>query len=384
MPRSRLNRPQKGFVLPLTLVVIASIGLVIAAVNEWVTQSVRDAQVIREQVEFDSAFLEIRDELVFYLLTRPVSMRGLELGTLTVAIDKADAMALMASDLQTDRSLQLDGRPYQVESHPDYTLSIFDARGLVNLNGFSQPQISRLLMLFQLSEQQRNSLIDALEDYIDRDDLTRISGAEAQDYKRFNRPPPANAFLVTPYEVQSVLGWEQTREIWQKELEQPMLTTCGGQGFNANTATRETLLANIPGLLEEDLAKINERRAVKPFRNVRELATISGVLLREEPFLYVFSPGNCFIAELSHKPSGLRRRMSLTIGNFNGKLNPWQVDYVLSLPPRAPQRAGPLDQVDGELARQDIFPAPDALGTEELSISQGSAKRAARGMGAQP
>lgn len=385
------SRLQGGFVLPLTLVVVASMGLVLAAVNEWVLQSVRDAQVIKDQADADLALTEIREELIYYMLTRPVSIRGLELGKSTVKIDRNDAMALMAADLQTDRSLQLDGSPYQVESHPDFILSVYDGRGLVNLNGFSQPQVRRLLTLFQLSDQQRNSLVDALEDYIDRDDLTRISGAEAQDYKRFNRPPPANALLVTPQEAQSVLGWDQLKDLWQRDQNAPLLTTCSGQGFNPNTATRETLLANISGLLEEDVEKINERRVLKAFRNVRELGTISGVPLRDEPFLYVFSPGNCVIAELVHKPSGLRRRMSLTITNFNGKLNPWQVDYVLSLPPRNQESSGPVDSTLGALdpqagtvAGESIFPAPDALDSDESSVEEGNSAGPPRSLDSQP
>jgi DNA uptake protein ComE-like DNA-binding protein len=375
---------QKGFVLPLALVVIASIGLVIAAVNEWVLQSLRDAQVIQEQADIDRATTEIRDELVFYMLTRPVTIRGLELGKPTVKIDRSNALAMMALDIQTDKSIQLDGRPYQVGSHPDFTLRIFDGRGLVNINGFSQNAVRRLLALFQLPDQQRNSLIDALDDYIDRDDLTRISGAEAQDYKRFNRAEPSNALLVTPFEAQAVLGWDQVVDLWRREAVQPVLTTCTGQGFNPNTATRETLLANLPGLLEEDLIKVIERRQLRSFRNVRELGAVAGIALRDEPFLYVFSPGNCVIAELEHKPSGVRRRMSLTINNFNGKNNPWQIDYVVSLPPRDKESIGSLEAEDRDVAGANVFPAPDTLDTDESAINEGDSSGAPSGLDPQP
>ncbi len=363
---------QKGFVLPLALVVIASIGLVIAAVNEWVLQSVRDAQVIQDQADIDRATVEIREELMFYMLTRPITIRGLELGKTTAKIDRSDSLALMAMDIKTDKSVQLDGRPYQVASHPDFILRIFDGRGLININGFSQNAVRRLLVLFQVPEQQRNSLVDALDDYIDRDDLTRISGAEAQDYKRFNRPEPSNALLVTPLEAQAVLGWDQLTDLWRQDMRQPVITTCSGQGFNPNTATRETLLANMPGLLEDDLVKVIERRELRVFRNVRELGSVAGVALRDDPFLYVFSPGNCFIAELEHKPSGVRRRMSLTISNFNGKNNPWQVDYVVSLSPRDQESLGSLEAEGRDLAGANIFPAPDSLDTDESAINAGS------------
>ncbi|MBL8629651.1 MAG: general secretion pathway protein GspK [Rhodospirillaceae bacterium] len=370
--------------LPLTLVVIASIGLVIAAVNEWVMQSVRDAQVISDQTETELAMTETREEFVYYMLMRPISIRGLELGRPTSKIDPNNVMALMASDFQSDKSLQFDGTPYQVQSHPDFYLRIYDGRGLVNLNGFSQPQVRRLLMQFQLSEQQRNSLADTLEDYIDRDDLTRISGAEAQDYKRVNRPPPSNALLVTPMEAQSVLGWDQLKDLWHQDMEEPVLTTCGEQGFNPNTATRLTLLANLPGVLEEDIAKIKERRAQKAFRNVREVGVVAGVALRDEPFLYTFIPGNCVIAELEHKPSGLRRRISLTIRNFNGNINPWYVDYALSLPPRNQDDSGSLEAAAGAAAGKGVFPTPVAVDPDQPADGPGGFAQPPNSLDPQP
>jgi general secretion pathway protein K len=359
--RHRLSnrRPHsRGFILPVTLWIVAAIGLVVVAVNQWLTQAIDNARIYRERADAALAYAGIRDELVFAMATRSITHRGLETGQLVEKIDRTDMNALMAADYQTDRFLRLDGSPYIVESNPDYIVRIYDGRGLININGLSQPYLRRLLGLFELPEQVRNGLIDSLEDYLDRDDLTRISGAEVKEYERLGLPPPANAWLMTPLEAQSVLGWDQLEALWRRDQEAPLLTTCRTSGFNANTASREALIASLPGLVEENLTELLQRRKERPFRNTRELSAAAGTVLREEPFFFTFAPAACVIVDLIHRSDGNRMRFSLTIDNLTSKAKPWQLDYVSQIPPKTPSDLG-------ELTSEEVFPAPDSMDSDQ-------------------
>jgi hypothetical protein len=368
----RADCDERGFILPLTLWIIAAIGLVVVAVNQWVSFAVENAQVLAERGSMALAVVDIQNELIYAMGTRALSYRGLEVGKLVNEIDRMDAMALMTTDYQTTSYIRLDGRPYSVENSPDYMVQIYDGRGLVNLNSVSTPHMRRFLGLFDVPEPDQNSLIDALQDYTDRDDLTRISGAERRDYERLGRREPANGWLMTPFEAQYVLGWDQLSALWQRDLQSPVLTTCATNGFNPNTAPREAILATLPGLLEENVQAILERRDERPFRNMREIAATSNGLTRDDPFFYIFTPGQCVIVEVTRLATGDRERFSLTIDSLNAKTKPWRIDYAFPIPAKT-------EPVDRTLLAEEAFPAPDTLdaldqpGAETTSTGASSA-----------
>jgi|GEM_PF-2774470 len=372
-----MSRPEGGFILALTLWIIAAVGLVVVAVNQWVSATVDNARVLSEQAEMELAAADIQNELIFAMGTRPMTYRGMEVGRLLEEIDRTDATALMTADYQSSRYIRMDGRPYQVESKPGYVIRIYDGRGLVNLNAVSAPYLRRLLGLFEIPEPDQNSLIDSLEDYTDRDDLTRISGAEEREYARLGRKAPANAWLMTPLEAQYVLGWDQYPALWQREMDTPLLSTCTVSGFNPNTASREALLSNFSGLMEDDIQAVLERRAVRPFRNMREFASTANTLLRDEPFFYTFAPGACVVVEVLRVDTQARERFSLTIDNFSAKTKPWRIDYAFSLPTKN-------QTADREPFPEEVFPAPDTLDALERDGLNVDAAGAPASMGLEP
>jgi hypothetical protein len=344
--------------------VIAAIGLAVVVVNEWITQAIDNANTLRQRTEMELTIANIQNELVYALGTQPMTYRGLESGRLIQEVDLADATALMTADYQTDQYIRLDGTPYRMASAPDYVVQIFDGRGLINLNAAAPAYLRRLLGLFNVPEVARNSLMDALEDYTDRDDLTRISGAEERDYVRAGRRAPANAWLMTPYEAQYVMGWDQLTDLWRRDLEAPLLTTCATSGFNPNTAPREAILSTFPNLVEANVQTVMLRRAERPFRNIREFAASVDTIVRDEPFFYTFAPGACAIVEVTHLASGDRSRFSLTIDSFSAKTKPWRIDYAFPIP-AIPSSA------DREPAPEAVFPAPDTLDANWQQRPQG-------------
>ncbi|MDX2143303.1 MAG: type II secretion system protein GspK [Rhodospirillaceae bacterium] len=350
--------------LPLTLFVLAAIGLVVLAVNEWVSKATENALILKQRADFDLAIANVQNEIAYVLGTSPLTFRGLEVGRFLETFDRADPMLAMTAEFRSDRYIRLDGTSYVMESQPNIVVRLYDGRGLINLNTVAQPYVRRMLGLFGLSEPARNSLVDSLEDYTDRDDLTRISGAEVQDYTRLGMPPPANTWLMNPLETQYVMGWDKVHQLWRRDAVEPLITTCTTTGFNPNTASRDAILSTFPGIDEPSVQEVLKRRAERPFRNIREFAAVANTIAREEPFFFTFAPGSCIIIEVSQKQADFRSRFSFTIESANSKSKPWRIDYAFPVPSQPEAALPELDEpeFDDPKARLEaIFPTPDTV-----------------------
>jgi len=346
-----------GFVLPLTLWVIALFGLGVAAMNGWVSVAVENARVLQQKVDAEVAFANVKNEIVFVMGTRPMTHRGLEVGGDLKRPKSSDFMEVMSASFESSDYVAFDGRPYVVESNPDYVVQLQDGRGLVNLNAIIPQFLRRLLALYDVPETLRNQLPDTLQDWVDEDDLARLSGAEKIEYERYRRIPPSNAFLLTPLEAQSILGWDEIPKVWEEDAKSPLFTTCGASGFNPNTASENVMLAYIPGLTKEGVAQVEAYRRKTPFRHGREFMSVAGVIVPNEAFFFGVTPGSCVIVDLINRTTNNRLRFSLSLVPFSLS-QPWQVDYAFEVSSRY---RGALDRVDPEVT----FPAPEAIYSRE-------------------
>ncbi len=344
----------KGFVLPLTIWVIAAAGLAVAVLSEWVSMAVNNAQVLQRKVDSELAFINIRNELVFVLARRPYSYRGLQVGEFSNTTIGTTFDDLMNMDVTTDRLIFLDGRPYTMSSDERYIVKVQDGRGLINLNTINGTFLENFFDSLDVPDNSRDLLRDSLLDYRDEDSFNRLSGAERDDYIRQNLYPPSNYQLLTPWEAQRVFGWTQMSKLWKAQYESPLVTTCRSSGFNPNTASPEALSTYLRGVSLERASVILDFRQTAYFRNARELGDVAGVLLTNQPFFFSFIPGRCLIVDLIEKQSNEHIRFSLTLLPRN-PTQPWQIDYVL----RVPQEYGrETNQVDPE----NTFPSPEEIG----------------------
>lgn len=344
----------EGFVLALTLWVIALFGLGVAAINTWVTTATENARALRQRVDDELMVSNVKNEIVYAIATRPLTYRGLEVGS-GFERPKVDDLMMnaMGANVQSSQYVAFDRRPYIMESDPNYYVRIQDGRGLVNLNRITPVLLRRLLAFYDTSENQRNQLPETLQDWIDEDELTRLAGAEAPDYERRNRLPPPNARLMTPQEAQNILGWDEVPKMWEDDLKAPIFSTCSTSGFNPNTAPEASLLAHIPGLTEDAAKFIVNERYNRAFRHARDFMEIANVSVANEAFFFGVSPGDCMIVDVVNRSSNEKTRISLTIVS-RSENQPWQVDYVTRLPS---QYRGPLDELDPHVT----FPTPETL-----------------------
>jgi hypothetical protein len=330
-------------------------GLGVAAVNVWVTAAADNARALQSKVNEEITMANLKNELVFEMGTRATGFRGVEIGEdlATDESDKSDLTDFMAAPKETAQFIALDGRPYVLESNPDYVVQLYDARGLLNLNIVSVPILQRFLNFFDVPETARNQLPDTLADWIDTDDLARLAGAEKTDYQRMGKHPPTNAALMTPLEVQSVMGWDQYPALWEADMNTPLFTTCPSSGFNPNTAPEMTLLAYIAGMTKENTAQVLAERAKEPFRSARDFMAAADVILPNEAFFLTLIPGGCVIVDLTNRETNERIRFSLSLLRIpNGQ--PWQVDYAFHIPTQYRRK---IDGVDPKV----VFPTPETI-----------------------
>jgi len=349
----------RGFVLPMTLWVIAIVGLVAAAVNTWVETAVRNAQTLRSKTEAELTFVNAVNEMVFLMATQQMSYRGLEVGldtsgdVISAPSATMNAAGFMVPANETDRFIAFDGRPYVLESDTRYTVAIQDGRGLFNLNAGAAQFLRRLLAVFNVAEPVGNRLADTLQDYIDQDDLNRLSGAERADYERLGLSGPANGILQTPAEAQSILDWNLIPEVWKADLEAPIFTTCQVAGFNPNTAPEPVLHTYITGLTPENARDVIARRAKQPFRNAREFAAAAGLMIANDSFFFSFTPAQCVVVDLTDRVSNERLRFSLSLTPLTNS-QPWRIDYAFKVPAKSSRAA---DQIASEV----VFPTPETI-----------------------
>lgn len=176
--------PSCGFALAAVLWLMAGLSIVVALVADAAKTSAERVAQLRERTEFVRSALSGRAEAQYWLsAARPRSADFFDGATSVLA----------------------DGTPYQTDANN--IQSIQDHGGLLNLNAAPPELITRFLLGCGIPVEQAPLLVDALEDYIDNDDLRRINGAERDAYTAAGLLPPRNSPLLSESEVWDVFGW---------------------------------------------------------------------------------------------------------------------------------------------------------------------------------
>lgn len=289
-PRHRPSG-QQGFVLAMTLWILVAITLVAAAVSLWALDEVREAQTARDQVADRADMVGTRDTLFYLLATRDATLAGLPIRALTdaeVAVRRLEEMGGVRKD-PLGGELRMDGSPYQGLGQSQFALQ--DEAGLFPLIEASPEWFDRFLNSRGVPGSQSSRLRDALFDWQDDDDLNRLNGAEAGDYRKAKRPPPPNRRLLAPLELRHVMGWDALPEPMLRSLIDTT-TAFHGTGVNLNTAPPSLLAAWLPGC-PATCENFDAIRRNRPFRSGPEVERMLGLRLPGDSVLdYRFAPGD--------------------------------------------------------------------------------------------
>ncbi|MFN3842955.1 MAG: general secretion pathway protein GspK [Rehaibacterium terrae] len=320
----------QGFVLALTLWLLAGIAVVVAVLAHWSLQQVREAAASKARLEARAAMIGTRDTLLYVLATTGKTRAGLPMQRPpdeALAARRLDDMGGLSVE-PFGSELRLDGTVYA--GLEGIAFAVQDESGLFSVSWPSDRRLDAFLMAHGIDPQQIPVLRDQLLDYIDRDDLTRLHGAEADDYRRAGLPPPANRRLLQPQELARVPAWRALPdEQLQRLIAQSTATYSGA--FNLNTAPRELLPMFIHGCPEtcDTLIALRER---VPFRSGPELELRVGVRLPGDSAVdYRFAPSDDLRLTLWSE-TGAAWRIHVRLTPLANQRAPWIISSAYTVP----------------------------------------------------
>lgn len=146
---------------------------------------------------------------------------------------------------KSEQTWQPNGTPYPVQfGNGRITVRLYDEAGKIDLNTARPALLHALLNAAGLKEDQAQHILQAIQDWRDRDSLTRQYGAEDEDYARagYNHGAKDGPFNSVG-ELREVMGMTET--VFEKIA--PALTVYSHQpAINPATAPRVVLQA-LPG-----------------------------------------------------------------------------------------------------------------------------------------
>jgi len=188
----------------------------------------------------------------------------------------------------------------------DYTkVEIQDVSGLINIMEPNRLLLQKTLGRLGVDENASSVIVDSLLDWQDKDDLTRLNGAEKGDYVL----GPRNRYISLKTEMQLVKGVDKT--IWQKlspNLSMPQMSY-----FNPMFAPKPVLQA----FLNDDAESILKLRE-QGILNRTEFSQSTGVY---DNIGIVLSPSNVFqiTFKVQYGEVMLTKQQTVKLDRYAGK-----------------------------------------------------------------
>lgn len=343
---------ERGFVLAITLWLLAGIAVAVALMTLWSLQQVTEARIAHERLQDELAVSGTRDTLLYIASTRELTRAGLPVQVLAddkKALRHLDDLGSLIRD-PIGGELQLDGSPYR--GLQSTVFAIQDEAGLFPMVLPGPAELDRFLLAQGVSPEQVPRLRDTLLDYIDSDDLTRINGAERRDYEREHLPPPPNRRLLTPAEISRPAGWASLPAALLAQLPGRISPYYSG-AVNLNTMPRELLPTWVPGC-PEACDRLVEARKARAFVSALDVEARLGILLPGDNAVdYRFLADRTMRMTLWGE-SGAAWRIHVRLTPLVDKRGPWTI--LASYPIARPSFDEPADDTGSPLLAD---PAPD-------------------------
>lgn len=325
--KSPASLNHRGFVLPMSLWVVAILSLASTYFYTWVSTTLDRTVLLRNNVQGDIDIYNAQSDLLFWLLTQQVDKEGLVFKNLP---EKNLAQLKEQTPENVENYyLKLTNTPYAT---PKVDVSIQDVEGLLNINTLQEAHLMSVLKSYGLDEGSAQGLADKFFDYIDSNNLgSRSQGASDDDYSEAGMPKPTHKPLRSLWELKRVLTWESEKALWKEGALPDLLTTSGKATINVNSAP-EKVLATLPDAPENFATTLLKRRSedISYFKDKKD---IEEALENPLPFkgkMVSYSPGRTFRLKLKHhhQPLYYQRELSLEPDEYG---RPWQVHYDVQL-----------------------------------------------------
>lgn len=245
-----------GAALVITLWVLVMMGVLALSFSQNAMRDALGTRNLRDSVSARYMAISALDKALLYIATDP-----------DPAVDFLDESGLFRTD--EDRP-SISGTAESEDGTVELVVS--DEEALLNLNLLNNQMMDMLLQKAGAKDDERASIVDAIMDWRDSDDLHRLQGVEDEYYVAFGYKAH-NANFEVPEELLLVKGvsaelyhgapaGDQTEEGLSKFI------TTWGSALNINTAPTE--LAEVIGLNPSDVNLIDQaRQSGKPLRTLQ-------------------------------------------------------------------------------------------------------------------
>lgn len=346
--------PERGFVLAVTLWILAGIAAVVALMTLWALDEVRTATADRTRVEDRVAAINARETLLYLAATRDITRAGISVRGLDESERAVMRLDEFSSGAQAPRGdeLRMDGRVYAAPG--GIRMAVQDESALVPLVWPRPEAVDGLLRAVEVPDTRIPRLRDALLDYMDADGLERLDGAEAAAYRAAARPAPPGRRLLVPSELFGVLGWDGFTSAQRRRLLDWATPYYAGP-INLNMVPAELLPSVLPGCPDQCAALVRQRDE-RVFESSLDVQARTGLALPGDPFVdYRYAPSDTFRVTLWGQ-SGGGWRMHVRLTPLADGAGPWTVlaAYPISRPP---------DDAPAPIPESDLFADPPSGGS---------------------
>ena len=324
----RLPRDQRGFALLAVTLVLALLGVVVTELafsmrlETAMVRSYKDGILARQLAEagIQQAVREILSD---------ANVHALDEDGQVIFYQAPQAGAKPKALPRLPRS--------HVQLGPgEFSYQITDEEARLNVN-FRQPgMLERLLTALEIDKQERDIIVDSIEDWRDANDLARINGAESDYYLKLPVPyRPRNGNIQDLAELLQIKGI--TPELYYGHDDKPGLAdllTVRSRGPIININTAPKLILKAIGLSDAEIENIVQGRASQPYPSVPPLFTTRGRFAVTSATFRIEAEG----VVAGQPRARLSTIVQRSIGAPTGAAPVLVVYSWQSLPPRAPAK----------------------------------------------
>jgi len=256
------NKAEKGFVLPMTLIVLALLTVLSMGLSHMARNALHEVQERKALMKNELLFRSGVQWSLYHLLTGVPDKRVVRSGSFSLSVDGV--------------AVRWNG----VEVH------VQDAAGLLGLWYYRQPVFKRVLEQL-IPDQQALELSAKLGDWIDSDQRQRYGGMETSDYVKARLPMlPRNAALRSLDELLEIPGLSPALFNGHDGIVglRDLLLAGGEDHFNLATSP-DILVGSILGLSEEKLQQVLSLRRRGKWQALSLLVVNNPVFNGDAPFI---------------------------------------------------------------------------------------------------
>jgi general secretion pathway protein K len=262
-------RDNNGSATILSLLVSAVIVTVGIGFNWLVKEHLKAAEGLKNKTEAMLNAHSAYESLIYCILSGTITQKE-------VVLNKGE-------DLLGIKNMPLNSSG--VLTNKNITIKIQDSNGILSLANPDTEVIRKLIKIVMPEKDNVSVITDSLLDWIDKDNLIRINGAEDMFYRFERKPYTARNYPIQYKEEFSFIrGMDEGMFVRLS----PYITLIPNLGFNPNTAPDEVLLAYLD-IDRDTLQDLKDYISNKPVSSDTELFGITGRRV-ERPFGVYFFP----------------------------------------------------------------------------------------------